>query len=157
MVAIVNLRSTCLEVLLTLGSCSSLINVTLTMDTVHKRIVRPFLSPATIVAERLCFYKHLSFCPSGSGVSARHPTLNQGRHPPDQTQTPPGKTPPGRRPSRPEADTPIPEADTPWADTPQADTSLQADTPGQTPPRQTHPSRQTPTKADTPLGQTPPG
>ena len=76
-----------------------------------------------VVAARLCFHRHLSFCSQGGQTLGRPPTPQAdppppGRHPPGQTlpgQTPPGQTPPvGRHtPGR-----HLPWTDTPWADTP---------------------------------------
>ena len=52
-----------------------------------------FLLPsATVVAERLCFHKHLSFCPHGELYTPL------GRYPPP---LPLGRTPPGRPPPPP--------------------------------------------------------
>ena len=76
-----------------------------------------YLPSATVVAERLCFHKRLSFCPTGErGRCTPHgQTSPLGRHP--RADTPSSDTPPGQTP--PWADTPWADwADTPWADTP---------------------------------------
>ena len=70
-----------------------------------------FLPSATVVAERLCFHKHLSFCPGG-GV--HHHT---GQTPPP-ADTPLGRHPPGRHSL---GQTLSPRQTSPWTDTPLQD------------------------------------
>ena len=53
------------------------------------------LPSATVVAERLCFHKHLSFCPQGVWGRCTPPLADT---PPGQTPPPPRQTPPGRHP-----------------------------------------------------------
>ena len=58
-----------------------------------------FLPFATVVAERLCFHKRLSFCPWGEGEvytpwPSRHPLAKQT--PPKPDRHPPCGTPPGQ-------------------------------------------------------------
>ena len=71
-----------------------------------------FITIHNVVAARLCFHRHLSFCSQGEGRGCdRHPTSRPpGRHPFQAD-------PLGRHPSR-----YAPWADTPWSDTPWPDT-----------------------------------
>ena len=79
-------------------------------------MVGVFIAFATVVAERLCFYRCLSVQGDGGGVlpSGRH-LLSLSRHP--LGKHPPEQAPPGRSPwANP------PGTDTSWANTPLADT-----------------------------------
>ena len=100
-----------------------------------------WLPSATVVAERLCFHKRLSFCPKRGGVHplGRHPSPWPGRHHPGQADTSLAKqTLPG-------------QADNPWPSRhptqfPQPGRHLLAK---QTPPQPgRHPLGQIPTAAD---------
>ena len=68
-----------------------------------------FITIHNVVAARLCFHRHLSFCSQGEGEGCgRHPMSRPPDRYPFQAD-PPGQTPPW-------SDTPWP--DTPWPDTP---------------------------------------
>ena len=102
-----------------------------------------FLPSATVVVERLCFHKRLSFCPRWGEVYTPWP----GRHSPLARQTPPGRPPqPGGHPPS-QTDTPG-QADIPPG---QANPPL-----GKHPPGQTTPWVNNPLARQIPSWQTPP-
>ena len=68
-----------------------------------------FLPSATVVAERLYFHQHLSFCPREGGSARQHSPPRADPQLPRQTSL--GRHPPGRHPlwiDPPGADTPPP-------------------------------------------------
>ena len=76
-----------------------------------------FVTMRNVVAERLCFHRHLSFCSQGGMWQTPPPRQT----PPPQADTPSQcRHPLGRYPSWQTSSW----VDTPWADTPWADTPL---------------------------------